>query len=291
MRCFRFRYYLLSLPLLFCYSVVNATELVQWQRLPLPVALHTGHERVIFVNRNVRVGSPTALDGKLRIQSSGGTVYLRAEEDFPEVRLQLSDVESGELVLLDVSATAGDALEPLEIRYDEAVWRSDIGGTGEDEEDTTGDDTDALNDAMPQPPTPLPVALTRYAAQMLYSPLRTVEPVDGIAPVSVRLSGNVTTLLPGEPVTATPLAAWRLDDTTVTAIKLQNRSGQRIDLDPRALQGNFLTVTFQHIWLGGRGTPEDTTVAYLVTDGGADDAILPEPPAPEKTPKTKQEEK
>ncbi|TKV13917.1 TIGR03749 family integrating conjugative element protein [Citrobacter sp. wls619] len=290
MKRFRFRYCLFSLPLLFCHSV-SATELVQWQRLPLPVALHTGHERVIFVNRNVRVGSPAALDGKLRIQSSGGTVYLRAEEGFPEARLQLSDVESGELVLLDVSASAGDALEPLEIRYDEAVWRNDIDGAGEDEEGTTGDDIDALNDAMPQPAIPRPVALTRYAAQMLYAPLRTVESVDGIAPVSVRLSGNITTLLPGEPVTATPLAAWRLDDTTVTAIKLQNRNGKRIDLDPRTLQGDFLTATFQHTWLGTHGTPEDTTVVYLVTKGDADDAILPESPAPEKMPKTKTEAK
>lgn len=270
--------------LLFCHSI-NATELVQWQRLPLPVELHTGHERVIFVNRNVRVGSPAALDGKLRIQSSGGTVYLRAETDFPEARLQLSDVETGELILLDVSATKGDALEPVEIRYDEAVYRSDA----EEDEETEGDeDADALNNVIPAPAIPLPVALTRYAAQMLYAPLRTVEPVENIAPVSVRLPATVTTLLPDEPVTATPLAAWRLDDSTVTAVKLQNRSGQRIDLDPRRLQGSFLTATFQHSWLGAHGTPEDTTVVYLVTDGGADDAILPEPPAPEKTAKKKE---
>ncbi|HAV1239916.1 TPA: TIGR03749 family integrating conjugative element protein [Salmonella enterica] len=270
--------------LLFCHSMnANATELVQWQRLPLPVELHTGHERVIFVNRNVRVGSPAALDGKLRIQSSGGTVYLRAEADFPDARLQLSDVDSGELILLDVSATKGDALEPVEIRYDEAVYRSDAGT--EDEETGVGDEADLPNDAVPAPAIPLPVALTRYAAQMLYAPLRTVEPVENIAPVSVRLPDAITTLLPDEPVNATPLAAWRLDDSTVTAVKLQNRSGQRIDLDPRHLQGSFLTATFQHSWLGAHGTPEDTTVVYLVTDGGADDAIVPEPPAPEKMPK------
>lgn len=279
----------LALPAawLFCHSV-NATELVQWQRLPLPVALHTGHERVIFVNRNVRVGSPAALDGKLRIQSSGGTVYLRAEADFPQARLQLADVETGELILLDVSATTGEELEPLEIRYDDAVYRSDTDGAGDDEAAEGGDDDSALNDVMPPPATPLPVALTRYAAQMLYAPLRTVEPVESIAPVSVRLPASVTTLLPTEPVTATPLAAWRRDDTTVTAIKLQNRSRQRIDLDPRALQGSFLTATFQHGWLGAHGTPEDTTVVYLVTDGGADDAVLPEPPVPEKTAKKRE---
>src|SRR3546814_6067381 len=33
------------------------------------------------------------------------------------------------------------------------------------------------------------------------------------------------------------------------------------------LQGDFLTATFQHEALGPRGTPEDTTVLYLVTRG------------------------
>ncbi|EBZ5774151.1 TIGR03749 family integrating conjugative element protein [Salmonella enterica subsp. enterica serovar Redlands] len=261
---------LFSLPLLFGHSAVNATELVQWQRLPLRVELHTGHERVVFINRNVRVGYPAELDGKLRIQSSGGTVYLLAREDFPDTRLQLSDMDSGELILLDIRAGAGDELEPLELRYDDAVWRNDAG---------TRESTDAAIPVQEEPAGPLPVMLTRYAAQRLYAPLRTVEPLSGITPVPVRLSATVTTLLPSEPVTATPLAAWRLGDTTVTAIKLQNRSMSRIDLDPRALQGQFLTASFQHGWLGTHGTPEDTTVVYLVTDGSADNAILPEPPA------------
>lgn len=260
------RYCLFSLPLLVCHSTVNATELVQWQRLPLPVELHTGHERVIFVNRNVRVGYPAELDGKLRIQSSGGTVYLRAEADFPDTRLQLSDMDSGELILLDIHARAGEELEPMELRYDDAVWRND------DSEEAVTDEV-----AQTEYAAPLPVVLTRYAAQMLYAPLRTVEPLAGITPVPVRLPATLTTLLPTEPVTATPLAAWRLGDTTVTAIKLQNRSQPRIDLDPRSLQGQFLTAAFQHNWLGAHGTPEDTTVVYLVTDGSADGAVVPEP--------------
>jgi len=264
------RYCLFSLPLLLCHSAVNATELVQWQRLPLSVELHTGHERVIFVNRNVRVGYPAELDGKVRIQSSGGTVYLLAGSDFPDTRLQLSDMDSGELILLDIHASAGDELEPLELRYDDPVWRNDV---------RMAESADAATPvSVPEEPAgPLPVMLTRYAAQRLYAPLRTVEPLAGITPVPVRLSATITTLIPTESVTASPLAAWRLGDTTVTAIRLQNRCLQRINLDPRALQGQFLTATFQHGWLEANGTPEDTTVVYLVTNGSADRAIVPEP--------------
>lgn len=257
-------------------SVAKATELLQWERLPLAVTLHTGHERVIFVNRNVRVGVPAALDGKLRIQSSGGVVYLRANLDFPDSRLQLVDMDSGELILLDVHASAGDELEPVQLRYDDALWQRDKAPVSQQ----ASASQDASNDtAGVHQGLPLPVVLTRYAAQMLYAPLRTVEPASGIAPVSTHLPSVITTLLPARPVTTTPLAAWQQGEMTVTAIRLQNRSAQRIDLDPRELQGRFLTATFQHRWLGAHGTPEDTTVLYLVTRGDSGDAFIPEPVA------------
>ncbi|EQC0117113.1 DUF3438 family protein, partial [Pseudomonas aeruginosa] len=64
--------------------------------------------------------------------------------------------------------------------------------------------------------TPVPVVLTRYAAQMLYAPLRTVEPVDGVGQVRVKRQLDLTTLLPSLPITATALGAWRLDDYYVT---------------------------------------------------------------------------
>lgn len=274
---------LLPLLLLICLSA-NATELMQWERIPLLVELHVGHERIVIVNKNVRVGYPAGLDDKLRIQSSGGTVYLKAQKPFPDTRLQLKDVDSGELILLDISATEGDALEPVELQYT-PVYDNDAADTV----NRTPQDSDADNNGPEStlPSAPDPVALTRYAAQMLYSPLRTVEPVAGVREVSPHLPARITTLLPGEPVSATPLGAWQLNEDTVTAIRLQNQGAQRITLDPRTLQGTFYAATFQHSWLGASGTAEDTTVVYLVTRGmQADRAILPEP-VPQKSSREK----
>lgn len=275
---------LLCLFSLICIRTVCATELMQWERIPLPVELHVGHERVVMVNKNVRVGYPAGLDDKLRIQSSGGTVYLQAQKPFPDARLQLKDVDSGELILLDVSATEGDALEPVELQYT-AVYGNDADDTADHPSHDSGASNDNLNSALPA--TPDPVALTRYAAQMLYAPLRTVEPLAGVRQVSPRLPARITTLLPGEPVSATPLGAWQLNEDTVTAIRLQNQGAQRITLDPRTLQGTFYAATFQHLWLGASGTAEDTSVVYLVTRGmQADQAIQPEP-VPAKSSKGK----
>ena len=126
---------------------------------------------------------------------------------------------------------------------------------------------------------PLPVVLTRYAAQNMYGPLRTVEPVPGISPVSLKLPSAVTTLMPSEPVSVTPMAAWSLQGSSVVALQVRNRSAGKVILDPRALEGQFITATFQHRWLGRAGTPEDTTVLYLVTSGRPEGAFIAEPPS------------
>ncbi|EDR3007024.1 TIGR03749 family integrating conjugative element protein [Salmonella enterica subsp. enterica] len=251
---------LVALPL-------HAVELVKWERIPLPVALNIGQERIVFVDRNVRVGYPAALEGKLRIQSSNGTLYLLASQPFAATRLQLQDTENGELILLDVSSSKGGHIrEPMRIVREEKKT------------------TDAKPDAVPQslPSTPLPVALTRYAAQMLYAPLRTVEPLPGVQPEGVRLAKTITTLLPALPVSAMPIGGWKLDPYHLAAIRLQNKSATRLELDPRQLQGRFYAASFQHRWLGPAGSAEDTTVLYLITrHQRPEQAILPEP-APEK---------
>lgn len=255
------------LPILMVALPLHAVELVKWERIPLPVALNIGQERIVFVDRNVRVGYPAALEGKLRIQSSNGTLYLLASQPFAATRLQLQDTENGELILLDVSASKGEHIrEPMRIVRE--VKKT----------------PDAKPDATPErlPSTPLPVALTRYAAQMLYAPLRTVEPLPGVQPEGVRLAKTITTLLPALPVSAIPIGGWRRDPYHLAAIRLQNKSTTRLELDPRQLQGRFYAAAFQHRWLGPVGSAEDTTVLYLITrHQRPEQAILPEP-VPEK---------
>ena len=238
-----------------------ATEVVQWENIPLPVTLHIGQERIVDMGKAVRIGYPTTLEGKVRLQSAGGKVFLLANTAFPATRIQLRDTGSGELILLDIQATQSTSpLEPVQISYTPQT---------------------SPTTKTPVPVTastePLPVLLMRYAAQNLYAPLRTVEALPGVTPAPVRLAKRITTLLPQQPVTAIPLASWQVNATTVTAIRLQNQSGQRITLDPRELQGQFTAAAFQHGWLGPRGLAEDTTVVYLVTEGPVSRALLPEP--------------
>ncbi|CAI1232186.1 TIGR03749 family integrating conjugative element protein [Serratia ficaria] len=256
-------------------TTVQALEILRWERLPLTVSLYVDQERVVFIDRNVRVGVPASLSDRLRVQSAGGAIYLRASEPIKPTRLQLQDADSGALILLDIAAeTAPEGQAPLEpVRIIEA----------EDARTRYGDPTAATADNSTQEAeprtareTPVPVVLTRYAAQNLYAPLRTVEPVSGITRVNLKRNLPLDTLLPTLPVRTRALAAWRLDEMWVTAVRLTNTSKRWLSLDPRELQGDFMTGTFQHDTLGPAGTPDDTSVVYLVTKGhGLDEALLP----------------
>ena len=280
---------LMALPLLIPPFVLHADELMKWERIPLSVPLKGGQERVIFADKNVRVGFPPALNGKLRVQSTGGAVYLKADSAFPQTRLQLQDVETGEMILLDVTAGEQGPSEPVRIVYDGEVSTvsqatdlmkpaSSSGKTSAGQSRAPGQDDGTQARRQPvRYSAPLPVLLTRYAAQSLYAPLRTLEAVPGVHPVSHHLPGRITTLYPSAPLTVTPLAAWGAGGRTVVALKLINTVSRKVVLDPRALQGNFVTATFQHRWLGSAGTPEDTTTLYLVTEGRPDRAFIAEP--------------
>ncbi|QFG29353.1 TIGR03749 family integrating conjugative element protein [Pseudomonas umsongensis] len=253
--------------LLALYGVLaQAVELMHWERLPLAVPLVIGQERVVFIDEDVRVGLPSSLSGKLRVQSTGGTLYLRAAEAIAPTRLQLQSVATGEIILLDIAATSGDqALEPVRILRNTQPPQT----------------TDGEPSSAPAPErTPIPVALTRYAAQSLYAPLRTVESLPGVRRVPLTRRTALPTLLPSENVSSIPIAAWRLGDYWVTAVKLRNRGAETVSLDPRRLQAQLFAAAFQHAFLGPISSAEDTTIAYLVTRGaGLEQALLLPPPA------------
>jgi integrating conjugative element protein (TIGR03749 family) len=184
-------------------------------------------------------------------------------------------VEQIELGLEQVAKDGEAELEPVRIvEGDSAPTRYGDQADGADDAPARAQDQAGARAARRE--TPVPVVLTRFAAQNLYAPLRTVEALPGVMRVNLRRDLDLGTLMPTLPARAVALASWRLEDQWVTAVRLTNSSSDWISLDPRVLQGDFLTATFQHEALGPRGTPEDTTVLYLVTRGhGLAQSLLP----------------
>jgi len=110
---------LLGLLAVAAAPVAHAVEILRWERMPLAVPLKVGQERIVFIDRDVRVGVPAGVGERLRVQSAGGAVYLRASEPIEPTRLQLQDADTGALILLDIAAEPpkdGEAeLEPVRI--------------------------------------------------------------------------------------------------------------------------------------------------------------------------------
>lgn len=250
------RIFLLVVAWLLPVAAFSSVDL-RWDRLPLPVDLVVGQERVLLFDSDLRVGIPPEGRDLLKAQSADGAVYLTALEPFERVRLQLQDASTNRVILIDVAARLPAApFEPLEaIKITDATQTARASGVA------------ASEDASKEAGTPVPVLLTRYASQSLYAPLRTVEPLPGVSLSPIRSAKPVLELLPDYPVEAVPLIAWQWEDYWVTAVRLKSLSSGAIVLDPRELRGDFVAATFQHNSLGPAGHATDTTVLYVITTG------------------------
>jgi integrating conjugative element protein (TIGR03749 family) len=219
-------------------------ERLAWTRMPLAITLPVGKERLVSFPVPVRVGLPSELGAdRLRTRIVGGTVYWTALQEFLPQRLQVQATESGNVYLIDLSASKGaPPLPPLDIALPEAIPAAPAGLMGAALPTAAGTPT------FPPPPPPKPreqdyATLVRMAARHLYAPARLHRVPEGVqrAPAGGEPS---PLLLRGWAVEATPLAAWRSGSRYVTAVKLRNRTFEPVDLDPRRLRGQWLAAAF-----------------------------------------------
>ncbi|MDZ7840881.1 MAG: TIGR03749 family integrating conjugative element protein [Gammaproteobacteria bacterium] len=225
-----------------------APERVFWNKTPIAVSLRVGHERRVSFPGDVRVGMPPALTDSVRTQSVNGTVYWLAHEPFEAARVQLQDLDTGRVYLVDLRADEHGRTAPLEIHLPQQRASTSEG----------------TSEPQSEPGNVGYVTLTRHAAQQMYAPKRLLRNPPGVFRAKLKIREPVP-LLRGGAVEATPLASWRGGGLYVTAVKLRNITAQPVVLDPRDLRGRWLTATFQHARLLPHGDEADTTCAYLVS--------------------------
>jgi len=229
-------------------ATMPATERVFWNKAPIAVSLRVGQERRASFPGDVRVGMPPALTDSVRTQSVNGTVYWLAREPFEATRVQLQDLDTGRVYLVDLRADEHGATAPLEVHLPRQRAKT----------------SNKLPEPQNESENPGYVALTRHAAQQMYAPKRLLRDPPGVFRARLRTRDPVP-LLRGGAVEATPLASWRGGGLYVTAVKLRNITEQPIVLDPRDLRGHWLAATFQHARLLPHGDEADTTCVYLVS--------------------------
>lgn len=252
-------------------QMASASIYAVWDKEPINVPLNLNKERIVTVEGlRLQVGLPASLESVVSTQSVGHSVYFKASKAFEKTRVQLRDIATGKIVLLNLSASdKGKDFEyqDIQIGVADGTTTKNTTGTKVPAFKATNSTSSSEEHITRQLSLPAPAALTRYASQSLYAPIRAIEPLDGVYRVAFKLPKNLSHILPSLPIHATPLVSFGLGDYVVTAIKVKNLSYEKISLDPRFLQGKYIAATFQHNFLGRRGSQDDTTVVYLITVG------------------------
>jgi len=233
-------------------SSVGAVERLFWDKVPLRITLPVGKERLVTFPADVRVGMPGSIRSKLRTQSNQGTVYWKASAAFDTQRIEVREIQSHRIYLIDLKAsTKANYVTPIEVVFKET--RKDT------------DDKKSADSSSKKAKKPGYIALTRFAAQQLYAPARLLKASTSIHRISVA-KHSTTHLIHGEQIEATSVASWQSGNLYITAVELKNTSDYFINLDPRQIRGEWRTATFQHSRLHPSGSESDTTAVYLISD-------------------------
>ena len=228
-----------------------------WKKRPLRIHLAVGAERLVEFPEPVMVGAPPRIAGTLRTQIIESTVYWQAMAPFEDTRIQVRGIDSGRVYLFDVSGQEGIPGYPDVTIVDAVNPRSS--------------DRTALANSVVGGPGWNYVTLTRFAAQQLYAPERLTRRPGTLfrAPVG----NDAVNLVRGGAIQATPLVTWRGGNYYVTAVRLDNLTADRVNLDPRDLRGGWLTATYQHAFVNAKGTNADNTAVYLVSSQPFDETF------------------
>jgi len=242
-----------------------------WAKIPLSITLPVGRERLVGFPVPIRAGLPPELGGDaLRTQIVDGTIYWTATREFPPTRVEVQATGSGNIYLLDVSASkTATVAAPVEISIPESKPQpAALIPTGPGQPQSQA--------ATPTPPPPPKeqdyVTLTRMAAQHLYAPRRLHHIPEGVHRAGVA-KAPTDRLVRGGVAEALPLAAWRSGSLYVTAVKLRNLTDAEVLLDPRNLRGQWAACTFQHGRLLPKGDLRDTSAAYLISAKPFEEAL------------------
>ena len=237
-------------------DLANSRAMI-WQGKPLQVTLPVGQEILLTFDGDVRVGVPTLLHQSATVDSLRGTVYITATQAFESQRLQVERLRDGMRILVDVRAQIGFTT-PTQI---------DI---------LTMDEQAALNhkakDVSEKQPNrllmPAPSLLVRYAYQSLYSPAHAIEPLPGVSRQAMQIDTDIQSqAFPLWPVMAKPVAAWSLNEYTVTAVMLTHQNNETLNLDPRQVTANLYGLSFAFPDIGPIGTDSASNTAFMISKG------------------------
>lgn len=254
-------------------------EHVVWQQTPIDVVLPVGKERMVSFPGAVSFGYDKSVlgDSILGVQNNNSTLYLTAKSAFTTRRVEVKCNDSGQIILLNLSAQANASDTALDIvmaqpQASQALspppsLTSNITSASDQSAQSTGMSSSFTDNTMSY------VELTRFAVQQLYAPKRLLVQPPDIYRTPMYTHKTVPLFLDGS-VLAMPLASWHGGDLTVTAVLLRNQLQQTNTLDARNLCGSWQAAAFfPQTLLAPAGQRADSTTVFLVANRAFSDAM------------------
>jgi integrating conjugative element protein (TIGR03749 family) len=243
-----------------------------WQQTPIDVTLPVGKERMVSFPASVQFGyDKNALpDSALRIQNNNGVLYLFAKAEFATQRVQVRLSDSGQIILLNLSAQKGASNTPLDVIMAQppAIITAPTATSTASENNVIS----PLASSFPDD-TLSYITLTRFAVQQLYAPKRLLVQPPNIFRTPMHTQKTAPLFRDGS-VLAMPLTSWRGGNLTVTAVLLRNQLHQSFTLDPRNICGDWrATSFFPQTVLAPAGNKQDSTTVFLISNKSFADAL------------------
>lgn len=242
--------------MIFCINVIAEIHTVRLLNKGQPLAVNLTIDKevqIIFATNIDQIAIPAGLQNKISVQSIDKRAWFRAVIGFSEAKFLVKDTK-GKIIVLLLSAS-----KTINRHQNYQVVNE-------------ANKPQAKSVNIKKIPRVSYVDMTRFVAQTLYAPKRLIKDI-GLVKVPVNpLVTNLfacydNVLLCNNSIVITPIVAYRnKQGNYITALKITNKdSNYGINLDPRAVRGNFLAASFHFDRLGKSGNNSDTSVLYLIS--------------------------
>lgn len=246
--------------------VVNDVQYdhVVWDGIPIGFAVPVGQERILKFPGSVTLNNSNArlTTDKVSIQNNAGFLYIKAKKEFRPIRLDFTLSSTGQVILVDLSANDNVSNTPVSVVLSDNN-NQNTSPTSPNNTHQDQNNIQSVND----------VTLMRYAIQHLYAPERLISHNNSITRVPMETQQSVN-LFDDKSVLAMPLISWNAGDLYVTAILLKNNWDEKILLNPRNINGNFIAASFYPSRIiNSKGSNNDRSTVFLVSNEPFNDAL------------------
>ncbi|PSV28063.1 TIGR03749 family integrating conjugative element protein [Photobacterium sp. GB-72] len=254
-RLIKFVWLLIVIP-----SMTMATEYIKTDGKPVAVDLQVGKERVIDFGNNIVFKKEEVGPHLSNVFSHQGKLFLTAKEAFPIKRMKVRYVDSGETIILDVSATQ------RKVQRGDAI----LVGSGKfsEKSESPRQQEQATQSFVTQAKPLGPIDLLRFAAQDSYAPSRLKSTDHRFSITKVNTKLDLSELFIGQSYAlydARMIKGWFVKGNYLTVIAVRNRSTIPRQLNLFDLNVDAISASAQHIALSQRDVAGDSTRIYVIT--------------------------